>query len=77
MALQYPDTGFFWRALTRACCLGHLGRLKEARLEVAELLASRPNFAARGRTLIGRLIKFPDLFERIVEGLGKAGLALD
>jgi adenylate cyclase len=77
MALQYPDTGFFWRALTRACSLGHLGRLEEARLEVAELLASRPGFASQGRTLIGRLIKFPDLFERIVEGLGKAGLALD
>jgi tetratricopeptide (TPR) repeat protein len=76
-ALQYGDTGFFWRALARACCLGHLGRLPEARLEMAELLASKPDFASRGRVLIGRLVKFPDLFERIVDGLGKAGLALD
>jgi adenylate cyclase len=76
-ALQYGDTGFFWRALMRACCLGHLGRIPEARLEVADLLASRPDFASRGRMLIGRLIKFPDLFERVVGGLGKAGLALD
>jgi adenylate cyclase len=76
-ALQFSDAAFFWRALMRACCLGHLGRLPEARLEVAELLASMPDFAGRGRALIGRLIKFPDLFERIVEGLGKAGLALD
>lgn len=76
-ALQYGDTGFFWRALTRACCLGHLGRLKEARLEAAELVASKPDFASRGRTLIGRLIKLPDLFARIVDGLDKAGLALD
>jgi adenylate cyclase len=75
-ALQYGDTGFFWRALTRACCLGHLGRLKEARLEAAELLASKPDFASRGRTLIGRLIKLPDLFEHVVDGLRKAGLAL-
>jgi len=44
---------------------------------VADLLAVRPDFARRGRTLIGRLIKFPDLFDRIVDGLGKAGLVLD
>ena len=30
-ALQYRDPTFFWRALMRACCLGHLGRLAEAR----------------------------------------------
>jgi hypothetical protein len=60
----------------RACCLGHLGRLPEARREVADLLKVTPDFARRGRTLIGRLIKFPDLFDRIVDGLGKAGLEL-
>ena len=61
----------------RACCLGHLGRVAEAKHEVAELLQRKPDFASRGRTLIGRYIKFPDLFERVVNGLGKAGLALD
>jgi hypothetical protein len=43
---------------------------------VAELLAKKPDFTSRGRDLIGRLVKFPDLVERVVEGLGKAGLAL-
>jgi adenylate cyclase len=76
MALQYRDATFFWRALMRACCLGHLGRVAEAKHEAAELLRSKPDFASRGRTLIGRLIKFPDLFERVVDGLAKAGLAL-
>jgi adenylate cyclase len=75
-AQQYRDPAFFWRPLTRACCLGHLGRLPEARRELADLLKARPDFARRGRTLIGRLIKFPDLFDRIVDGLGKAGLEL-
>jgi adenylate cyclase len=75
-ALQYRDPAFFWRSLMRACCLGHLRRLEEARVEVAELLAEKPDFARRGRTLVGRLIKFPDLVERVVDGLGKAGLAL-
>jgi len=76
-ALQHRDPTFYLRALTRACSLGHLGRLAEARVEVAELLATKPDFARRGRTLIGRLIKFPDLLERVVDGLEKAGLALD
>jgi hypothetical protein len=31
----------------------------------------------RGRVLIGRLIKFPDLLERVVDGLRRAGLELE
>ena len=76
-ALQYRDPTFFMRAMTRACSLGHLGRVAEARVEVAELLARKPDFASRGRVLIGRLVKFSDLLETIVDGLGKAGLVLD
>ena len=44
---------------------------------MAELLARKPDFASRGRVLIGRLVKFADLLETIVDGLGKAGLVLD
>jgi len=76
-ALRYRDTGFFWRNLMRASCLGHLGRLEEARVEVAELLRTKPDFARRGRTLIGRLLKLPDLQARVAEGLAKAGLVLE
>jgi tetratricopeptide (TPR) repeat protein len=75
-ALRYRDTGFFWRNVMRASCLGHLGRLEEARVEVAELLATKPDFAGRGRTLIGRLLKLPELQGRVVDGLSKAGLDL-
>jgi len=77
VALQHRDPTFFLRALMRACCLGHLGRREEARVELAELLAKKPDFPRRGRILIGRHVKFPDLLERIVDGLEKAGLALD
>jgi tetratricopeptide (TPR) repeat protein len=77
VALQLPDVTFFWRALMRACCLGHLGRAEEAKLEAAELLRRKPDFASRGRILIGRYIKFPELSDRVVGGLAKAGLALD
>jgi tetratricopeptide (TPR) repeat protein len=76
-ALQYNDAGYFWRALARACSLGHLRRLAEARREVAELLAQKPDFGARGRILISRLIKPADLQARIAEGLARAGLRLD
>ncbi len=77
VALLFRNPSFFWRALMRACTLGHLGRMAEAKREVAALLQSKPDFASRGRTLIGRYIKFPDLSERVVDGLARAGLALD
>ena len=77
VALLFRDATFFWRALMRAACLGHLGRVAEAKHAAAELVRQKPDFASRGRILIGRHIKFPDLFERVVDGLGKAGLALD
>ena len=76
-ALRYRDGAFFWRGLMRACCLGHLGRLDEARAEVAGLVRPKPDFARRGRILIGRLLKLPELQARVAEGLAKAGLALD
>ena len=44
---------------------------------MAELLAKKPDFASRGRTLIGRLVKFPDLHQIVVEGLEKAGVAFE
>jgi adenylate cyclase len=76
-ALRYRDAAFFWRGLMRACCLGHLGRLEEAQVEVAEVLRHKPDFARRGRTLIGRILKLPELQARVADGLAKAGLTLD
>jgi len=76
-ALRYRDTGFFWRNIMRASCLGHLGRLEEARLEAAELVRKKPDFTRRGRTLIGRILKSPELQAIVADGLAKAGLVLD
>jgi hypothetical protein len=58
----------------RACCLGHLGRSSEARVELAELLKQKPSFPERGRILVGTYIKPLELQERVFEGLRKAGL---
>jgi adenylate cyclase len=76
-ALVYRDTAFFWRSLMRACCLGLLGRREEARVEVAELRRTKPDFARRGRVLIGRILKLPELQACVADGLAKAGLVLD
>jgi adenylate cyclase len=75
-ALGYRDSGFFWRDLMIACCLGHLGRSSEAHASVAELLQAKPQFPQRGHTLIGHYIKSPELRETVTEGLRKAGLEL-
>ncbi|HMN45521.1 MAG TPA: hypothetical protein PKE27_13135 [Povalibacter sp.] len=75
-ALEYPDRVFFWRDLMITSCLGLLGRTQEARASAAELLRIKPDFARRGRTLIGHYIKSPELRERIAEGCRKAGIVL-
>jgi TolB-like protein len=75
-AIEYRDPTFFWRALMRASCLGLLERTGEAAAEVGELLRRKPSFQKRGRVLIGNYVKLPDVFDRVVEGLARAGLKL-
>lgn len=75
-ALEYRDATFFWRHLMLASCLGHLGRLDDARMSTDSLLVVKPDFRRRGRTLIGHFIKPEPLRQYIAEGLRKAGLAL-
>jgi adenylate cyclase len=56
-----------------AACYGHLGRLEEGRMTWAELLKVNPQFllSQRARVLP---YKDPAEFQRIAEGLAKAGL---
>jgi adenylate cyclase len=76
VALEFRDPTFFWRGVMRASCLGLLGRVAEAGTEIAGLLKQRPDFAARGRTLIGHYVKLPEVFDRVIGGLSRAGLEL-
>jgi len=76
VALEYRDPTFFLRSAMRASCLGLLGRREAGRAEVAELLARKPDFAARGRHLLGYHIKFPELLDRVMLGLQRSGLQL-
>lgn len=75
-ALEHHDANYFWRDLMSACSLGHLDRASEARAHAAELLRLKPQFARRGRILIGCFIKDPELRERVIAGLRKADVVL-
>jgi hypothetical protein len=75
-ALEDPDPMLFWRPMMRASSLALLGRTREAKAEVAEILVAKPGFAERGRRLIGYYIKSPEAIGLIAEGLAAAGLRL-
>ena len=66
-----PDTDASRMLL--AACYGHLGRMEDARAAWADLLKVNPGFslAQRDRVLP---YKDPSDFQRIAEGLAKAGL---
>ena len=69
--------GYFWDPLVRAATLGVLGRKAECRAAVRELLELKPDFPRRGRVLIGRFVKFPELQQKIIGALEAGGLAFD
>ena len=56
-----------------ASCYGHLGRAEDARTVWAELLKVNPDFSLMQRERV-LPYKNPNDFQRILEGLGKAGL---
>jgi len=75
--LNFRLPEIFWDPLNRAVTLGLLGRVEEAKKNVIELLKLKPNFNARGRSLIRNLIKSDELVEQFIESLEKADLYLD
>jgi TolB-like protein len=74
--LNFRLPSLFWDPLLRAVILGHLGRLKEGIQNVEEILNLKPDFPARGRSLIQHFIKSDELLESHIEGLKKSGLDL-
>jgi hypothetical protein len=75
-ALDYRDPNFFWRELMLTSSLGQLGRTEDAHAGAAELLRAKPQFAHRGRRLIGHYIKTDELRATIFQGLNNAGVAI-
>jgi adenylate cyclase len=60
--------------LMRAAALGQLGRQKEAKEAIEQLLKIEPNFKRQAYEIIGRLVKVDDLIDKIIFGLKKAGI---
>ena len=72
--LNFRLPSVFWDPLLQAATLGHIGRTDEGSPFVAALLTIKPDFPARGRTLIKRWVKSDELVECIIDGLKKSGL---
>ena len=68
---------FHWDQLLKASVCGQLDKIEEGHKCVRDLLALKPDFARRGRILIGRYVKFEDITDRIIEGLGKLGMNIE
>lgn len=72
--LKLNRPAHFWDPLAKCATLGLLGRTEEGRRFAAQLLSLKPDFIERGRRLVQHYIKFDDLTDRVIAGLGAAGV---
>jgi len=75
--LNFCRPTVFWEPLMKSATSGLLDRIDEGRKAAQDLLSLKPDFAARGRTLIRNYIKFDDIVDRVISGLCKVGLTVD
>ena len=75
--LRFKMPECHWDQILKASACGHLGKIEEGQTCVRHLLALKPDFARRGRILIGRYIKFEDIANRVVEGVRKLGMNIN
>jgi len=73
---NFKRPSLFWEPLMKAATLGHLARIDEGKKNVDQLLELKPDFPERARILIGHYIKFDDIIQSILSGLGKSGLKI-
>ena len=74
-ALKFNFPELYLDPMMRAAALGQMGKQKEAKTAIGEMLKLVPDFATRGRSLMSRYIKVNDVVDSILKGLQKAGLA--
>ncbi|MFL6515029.1 MAG: adenylate/guanylate cyclase domain-containing protein [Chthoniobacterales bacterium] len=75
VALQLNAPQNYYTHAVLAMCYAQLGRMEEARQALQDMLALKPNYAEVARELHGRWIP-PDLVEKLMDGLRKAGLKI-
>ena len=73
-ANQIRMPGYFLGPLMQASALGHLGRLDEADLPKADLMALVPGLEGRARDLLERLLRYDQPVDLVLNGLQKVGL---
>jgi len=73
---HHPFMGF-WNDVVLVSVLGILDRSDEARPYVDRLIEQKPDFPARARELIGRVLKIEPLTEELIGGLRRAGLEVE
>jgi adenylate cyclase len=73
-ALKFQAPHIFWDPLLRAAALGQLGREREARAAVDELLTLKPDFHTSGPSLMEIYVKTRSQVDGLLEGLQQAGL---
>lgn len=66
----------FWDPLMKAASLGLLGRIEEGVQAGKNLLKCKPDFPTRGRVLIRHYIKFDNIVDRVIMGLGNVGITI-
>ena len=76
-AMQIVSPGVFWGPLARAVAYGQLGRVSEAKVELEELKTRYPDFVKTGKVMLERYLGSPELFQKICDGLKKAGLVFE
>jgi TolB-like protein len=75
--LNFRKPSLFWEPLMQAVTFGLLGRYEEGKRATEDLLKLKPDFPSRGPILIKHYIKFDEIVDRMIEGLGKAGLEVE
>jgi adenylate cyclase len=75
--LKLNKPTIIWDPVHKAATLGLLGKTVEGKKYAEKLLEIKPDFPGKARDLLGRLIKFEEIVERMIEGLKKVGLRID
>ena len=73
-ALKFNFPNLYLDPMMRSAALAKMGKKEDAGKALEELLKLEPEFAAKGRALMGRYIKVDALVDSLIEGLQKAGL---
>jgi TolB-like protein/Tfp pilus assembly protein PilF len=75
LALKLNTPGSFYQHAVLAMCYAQLGEMDSAHKSLREMLALKPDYGQVARQLHGKWIQ-PDLVEKLMDGLRKAGLEI-